>query len=148
MVNARRSRLRAFRTGGHDAATGRSSRNGLPDRCIRADFGYVRDHAVLQSPPRAPNWPLYRVGAYIPASGVRVCPERLVRMISFSVSTTRKNTRPPSKSQGQTQSGTASVSKRTCIGGAYVNKSCRMMTAPMPIGRYLFPRCAFRESDE
>jgi hypothetical protein len=33
------------------------------------------------------------------------------RMMSFSVSTTKKNTRPPAKSQGQTQSGMASVPK-------------------------------------
>jgi len=41
-----------------------------------------------------------------------------VRMISFSASTIRKNTKPPRKSRGQTQSGTASVSKRCWSGGA------------------------------
>ena len=40
------------------------------------------------------------------------------RMISFSASTTRKNTRPAMKSHGQTQSGMASVSNRRCSGGA------------------------------
>ena len=37
---------------------------------------------------------------------------RVVRMISFSASTMRKNTRPPTNSHGQTQSGIAAVSKR------------------------------------
>ena len=40
------------------------------------------------------------------------------RMISFSSSTRRKNTKPPSSNHGQTRSGTASLSKRYCSGGA------------------------------
>src|SRR5271169_3852440 len=43
---------------------------------------------------------------------------REIRMISFSASTTRKNTRPPTNSHGHTQSGIASVSKRVWNGGA------------------------------
>jgi hypothetical protein len=43
---------------------------------------------------------------------------REIRMISFSASTIRKNTRPPMNSHGQTQSGIASVSKRVWNGGA------------------------------
>ena len=40
------------------------------------------------------------------------------RMMSFSASTTRKNTKPPSTSQGQTHNGMASTSNRNCNGGA------------------------------
>jgi hypothetical protein len=43
---------------------------------------------------------------------------RPLRMISFSASTTRKNTKPPSSSQGQTRSGMASVSNSAWSGGA------------------------------
>jgi hypothetical protein len=52
----------------------------------------------------------------VKASGLGV--GRAVRMTSFSVSTTRKNTRPPANYQGQTPSGIASVSKRRWNGGA------------------------------
>src|SRR5215470_5438521 len=40
------------------------------------------------------------------------------RMIIFSTPPTRKNPNPPRKSNGQTQSGIASLSNRTCSGGA------------------------------
>ena len=40
------------------------------------------------------------------------------RIIIFSASTTRKKTRPPRKRRGQTQSGIASLSNKTCSGGA------------------------------
>src|SRR5262245_34956561 len=40
------------------------------------------------------------------------------RMISFSSSITRKNTKPPANRTGHTRSGTASLSNRACIGGA------------------------------
>jgi hypothetical protein len=42
-------------------------------------------------------------------------------MISFSVSTIRKNATPPSRSQGQTYNGMASVSNSTWNGDAYVS---------------------------
>ena len=41
MVDARGSGVRAFRTGSHDAATGRGCRTGRVIRRIRADPGYV-----------------------------------------------------------------------------------------------------------
>ena len=40
------------------------------------------------------------------------------RIIIFSASTTRKKIRPPRKRRGQTQSGIASLSNKTCSGGA------------------------------
>ena len=40
------------------------------------------------------------------------------RMMSFSTSTTRKNTSPPTKSHGHTQRGLASLSNTRCSGGA------------------------------
>ena len=40
------------------------------------------------------------------------------RIIIFSASTTRKKIRPPRKRRGQTQSGMASLSNKTCSGGA------------------------------
>jgi hypothetical protein len=43
---------------------------------------------------------------------------RVIRMISFSASTTKKKTRPPTNSHGHTESGIASVSKRVWNGGA------------------------------
>src|SRR4029453_8057670 len=70
------------------------------------------------------------------------------RIIIFSASTTRKKTRPPRKRRGQTQGGMASLSNQSCSGGAEVKRSCRIMTAPMPSGRYLLPRCALKDSDE
>src|SRR5262245_18551501 len=58
--------------------------------------------------------------AYTPASAAVTTPrnESDERMTSISASTRRKNTSPPKKSHGHTHSGTASVSKRRCNGGA------------------------------
>src|SRR5262249_12408918 len=99
----------------------------------------ARRHEVLRT----------RLVAYAERSGPllrRLEPN--VRTISFSPSTVRKNTKLPRTSQGQTQSGRASVSNGTCSGRAYVNADCSTTTAPMPSGRYGLPRCAPSDRDE
>ena len=61
-----------------------------------------------------------RILLYAPASTAVTAlrKEADERIIIFSASTTRKKTRPPRKRRGQTQSGIASLSNKTCSGGA------------------------------
>ena len=84
--------------------------NGAPTAAGLRDRDHSRD--------RLPRTYLALTGALAPASTpvTRALRPLLERMISFSISIARKNTRPPANRIGHTCNGTASLPKSLCSG--------------------------------